>query len=577
MTKKSNKTNLLRLLKIIFSYRKLHFVASIFMIGNSISLLILPYLTMKIIDKAIEERSPTQLVQLIVLYLSISLVQGGCKLLSDYIYAIIGKKVVFDLRLKMIRHLQKLTGKFHSNSKSGEIIATINNDTAMVEDLSTSMIFSTISEMLTVIGIFIFLIYIQPELLLLTIVLLPIFFLSQRWFNRKIVNLNREFRDILGRFVIHIQEFIPSVIHITLLKGKKYYLKRYIQIGREMLRKGIKLEVVSSSNMVVTSLLSTITTVLILGYGGFKVINGALTIGGLIAFLQYSQKLLGPIIKMVHINMRYQQSVVSIDRIFRLLDEPTDITHNSRGCTAKVKGEIEFKNVSFSYEEDRSVIQELNLTFEKGCVNALVGESGSGKSTIIHLLTRIWETDKGDILIDGINIREYNLTFLRKSITVVSQDTFLFNDTIFNNIVLGTARITEEEVMKATQIADIYEYIVSLPDGFNTKIGDRGVKLSGGQKQRIALARAILQNTPIIILDEATSALDNLTESLITENLKLVLSNKTVIIIAHRLSTVEKADTIFVLREGRLTECGTHADLLHSKDYYYSLYNTNVG
>ncbi|WP_051505179.1 ABC transporter ATP-binding protein [Paenibacillus durus] len=576
MNRNSSRTNMLRLLKVIFSYKRLHFIASLFMIGNSVSLLVLPFLTMRIIDSAIQEHNVDQLVQYIILYLSISIVQGGCKLMSDYTYSIIGKKIVFDLRLKIVKHLQKLTGKFHANAKAGEIIAVINNDTSMVENLSTSMIFSTVSEICTAIGVFIYLLYMQPDLLLFTILLQPILFVSQHWFNKKIVSMNNEYRDLFGQFIVHIQELIPSIIPIAILKGRKYFLTRFIQTGKNILRKGTKLEVLFSANMVVTSLISSLTTVLILGYGGFKVIDGALTIGGLIAFLQYSQKLLGPIIQMVQINMKYQQSVVSVDRIFNLLDEPIDISQDNRGYSADIKGDIEFRDVSFSYDGNKSVLNGLNLVCGKGSINALVGESGSGKSTLINLLMRFWETDEGEILLDGVNIKEFNLAYLRKSITVVSQDVFLFNDTIYNNILLDKTGVTEQQLIQAAKAADIYDYINLLPDGFHTVIGDRGVKLSGGQKQRIALARAILQDSPILILDEATSALDNITESLINENLRLFLSNKTVIIIAHRLSTVENADQIFVMREGRVIECGTHAELLHSGEYYYNLYSTNV-
>jgi subfamily B ATP-binding cassette protein MsbA len=327
--------------------------------------------------------------------------------------------------------------------------------------------------------------------------------------------------------------------------------------------------------MGIASILSSLITIFIYGYGGFEIIKGNMTIGELVAFQQYMNMLIGPSIRIIRSNTRIQQSAVSINRIFSILDEPITISQNNKGCRYidDFNGNIKFNKVRFSYEEDAKAIDNINMEFEKGKTVALVGSSGCGKSTIGNLLFRLWDVDDGNITIDNIPLKNYNLKNIRNNISIVTQDLLLFDDTIFNNLTLGNKNINIKDVECVCKKVGIYEFICNLPNGFKTIVGEKGVKLSGGQKQRISIARSLLSNAKIIIFDEATSALDNLSQKDILENIKYYLKNKTTILIAHRLSTIQDADIIYVLDDGKIIEKGNHEELIQNQKYYYSFFN----
>lgn len=546
----------------------------IFMVIGTLLALLLPYLTMKIFDDAIKEKNIELLVKLMLLTLSVSLLQGGSKLISDYIYSSIGKRIVVDLRIKVVMHLQKLSGKYYTNTQTGEIMARIQSDVANVEEVATKMVFSVISDVLLSIGMLVFLIGLQYDLLVISLILQPFMFFLQHKFNRETAITTMQSRNIFGELSSLIQEFFSSMLHFAILNAKKHFFKKYIPIEKNYIKKNIKLEMLFSSSMVGMNIISMLITITILGYGGYKVILGTLTIGGLIAFNLYSQRLLAPILRIAQLNMKLHQTIISINRIFEVLDEPVEIKQENNAYKPKeFSGKIEFKDVSFSYDNS-SLIKGLNLQFEPGKVTAIVGTSGSGKTTISSLILRLWDVNSGNIFIDERDIKEYNLKCLRKNISLVSQDAFLLNDTIYNNITLSS-KVTMEEVIKAAKDADIYDFIQTLPKKFDTIVGERGIKLSGGQKQRVSIARAIIRNSPVIILDEATSSLDNISEISVRINIEDFLKDRTVIVIAHRLSTIKNADKIYVLENGSVVESGKHDKLLELKGIYYNLNSKN--
>lgn len=302
-----------------------------------------------------------------------------------------------------------------------------------------------------------------------------------------------------------------------------------------------------------------------------------MSIGELIAFQQYTWRLIGPCVNIIKSNTRIQQSSVSIDRIFMLLDEPVNIKQNNgaRQLNSNFNGDILCDNVTFSYSDEK-VLDGITMLFKKGQITALVGASGSGKSTIVNLLYRLWDADSGKIMIGGYDIRDYNLKSLRKNVSVVSQDLLLFDDSIKNNLILGNKEIEIEEIINICKKVEIYEFIKQLPEGFDTIIGERGVKLSGGQRQRIAIARAIFCSSQIIIMDEATSALDNISQKNILDNLKIYLNNKITIIIAHRLITIQDADKIYVIENGKVKEEGTHKELIMNEGIYFKFLKASV-
>ena len=315
------------------------------------------------------------------------------------------------------------------------------------------------------------------------------------------------------------------------------------------------------------------SNILIIILGGVLLINHQTTIGTILVYMQYAGKILTPVLGISQLNMKFKKAKISLDRIFVLLETNSDVIYNIGKKKDGISlGKIEFKDVSFGYTPNHYILRNIDFLIESGKVTALVGKSGAGKTSIVNLLYRMWDVKYGKIVIDGINIIDYDIEYLRKNISIVSQDIVLLNDTIYNNIALGDSQISMDDVIKATRIANIYDTIMSLDKQFDTIIGDRGIKLSGGQKQRLAIAMAIVRKSQIIIFDEATSALDNINEFDIYRKIVDLFKDKTLLIISHRFSTIEKADKIYVLNAGRVLESGTHKTLMEKRNYYYKLY-----
>jgi ABC-type bacteriocin/lantibiotic exporter with double-glycine peptidase domain len=574
---KEDKRNIFKFMKIISKYRKQHLSATFFMLVQSLLTIISPYFLIKIIDDLIPNKKINILIGCIIVYLLIILFQNGCKLTSDYLYAFIGKRLVYDLRLKIIKHLQKLSGKFYCRANSGELLTTINSDVATVEEFATKMLFTFISDLVTSVVMFVFLLNLQWDLLIISLILQPLMFILQSKFNKKINTTVNNLRNKYGTLTGITEEYVTSMHSFNIQNARKHFFTKYFPVAKQFLKNGINLQLNFSLSMISVDIISSLITILVLGYGGYKVIIGTMTIGGLIAFNIYSQKLMTPVFRIAQLKMNIQETLVSLRKIFNLLDEHIDIKQDNKGYrSSKIIGKIEFKNVSFSYNKQGSVISKLNLIFQNNKITAIVGASGSGKTTITNLLLRLWDISEGNIFIDGKNIKDYNLKFLKKNISIVSQDVFIFNDTILNNITLSNNNVHMNKVIEAAKIADIYEFIMSLPEKFNTELGQRGLILSGGQKQKISIARAIIKNTAILILDEATSALDNISEFRVKKNIVNFLKNKTVIVVAHRLSTIEDADIIYTFDKGKIIEKGNHYELMKLKKIYYNLYMRNI-
>ncbi|RDC49551.1 ABC transporter ATP-binding protein, partial [Acinetobacter sp. RIT592] len=421
------------------------------------------------------------------------------------------------------------------------------------------------------------LIRMEFDLLLIVITLQIILTVSQSKFTKVISSKTREIRQDDGNISNIVQEYVSNIMNVVISKSSFKFFKRYIKQEKRLVSKCIKLDMVISSNISISRILSSLMTISIYGYGGLKIINGKMSIGELIAFQQYTGMLIGPCINIIRSNTRIQQSLVSINRIFGILDEPIVINQDNKGIRIKddFEGDIIFDEVDFSYNEDKT-LNNMNIRFEKGKMTAIVGSSGCGKSTIVNLLFRLWDIDNGKIIIDDIDIKDYNLKYLRQRISIVTQDLLLFDDSILNNLTLGNKNISKEYVEEICEKVGIYEFINNLPNGFETIVGEKGVKLSGGQKQRIAIARALIAKSSIIIFDEATSALDNVSQKIILENIRELLKNKTVIVIAHRLSTIMDADKIYVLNKGQVVESGSHEELLIKKGVYYNLSNEQI-
>nr|WP_330389419.1 ABC transporter ATP-binding protein [Peptostreptococcus sp. D1] len=558
---------------IYINNKKKIILSSIFMLLVTVMDLYLPLLLKKIVDKGIIGKNFSTLLKLALIYLIIQLLAIFIEFILGYIYSIMRNSVAIKIRLRILRHISTLSGDYYTNKKTGNILSIVQSDIDTIESIDAELAFSLVKNFITATAALYFMIRLQYDLFLIVIFLQIVLILLQRIFTKMIHENVSLIRKEYGDITHLIQEYVLNIMSIVISKSKRFFISDYIKKDRKIINKNIKTHLLYSGNITAAITINSIITMILYGYGGYKIINGSLTLGALLAFQSYSAMLLGPCMSIVNANNKIQQAKVSIDRVYSLLGEKSDIASEKDSITLE-KGnieKIEFNKVNFGYTKDLNILKNVDLVFDRGNISALVGSSGCGKSTIINLLFRLWDVDSGCILIDGIDIKNINLYSLRKNISVVTQDSLIFDMSIRENICLGK-KIDEEILKIICEKVGISEYISGLADGIDTKIGERGIKISGGQKQRIAIARTILSDSDIIILDEATSALDNISQKEIINNLKEFFDNKIVIVIAHRLSTIKDVDNIFVLDSGKIIGKGTHQALLKSSDSYRTLY-----
>lgn len=570
------KNNLIRFLKIAFKKNKFNAIMafSLMLITSGLSLF-MPQITKMILDDAIKNSNINLLFKLIIIYVGITLISNVLSLFLDYIYSKMKNRVSLMFKIKLVRHLAKLSGDYYTNIKTGNILNILENDMYVVESLGSELLFSLIVDFFTAVIALVFLIKMQVDLLIIIIAIQIAILFSQSKFTKLIASKNEEIREKSGDIANINQEYISNIMNVVISKSNLKFFKEYLKKERNIFKTSVQLDMAFSASVASGSILSTFITVATYGYGGYKIINGTMTFGELIAFQQYTGMLISPCMNIIRSNIQIQQAKTSVNRIFTVLDEPIKISNNNSGirCTKKFVGNIDFNQVNFSYEDKYSILNNINLEFKNGQVTALVGSSGCGKSTISKLIFRLWDVDNGDISIDGVSIKDYNLKDIRKNISIITQDSLLFDDTITNNLVFDKKYIDEQQIHNICKCVGIYDFISDLPSGFETIVGEKGVKLSGGQKQRISIARALLSDSKIIVFDEATSALDNISQSIILENINKYLIDKTVVVIAHRLSTVKNADKIYVIDKGRIVESGSHEELVSNKSAYYNLLN----
>lgn len=397
-----------------------------------------------------------------------------------------------------------------------------------------------------------------------------ILYLAQRFYNKKIEQVTISIRNAIGKLNSSAQEMIGNLFSFSEGGLKEFFQKKHNKLETDYAKANIKGGYTIALNHSVLNFINAVTIAVLLGYGGYKVIIGSLSYGGLVTFNLYSQRFIAPILQLVQFNNDLTTCNIAWNRLNNLLNTKIDVKNGTQ--TKTIQGNIKFEDVTFYYEEKKPVLHDVFMEFKKGEIYAIVGQSGAGKTTLMHLLFRLWDCISGSITVDGIDIKDFDIDCLRGQISIVSQNIFLLNDTIYNNIVLGK-EITDEELQHILVQAGLHEFINTLPNKLETVVGENGIKLSGGEKQRISIARALLKKNPILIFDEATSMLDNETEEKIISILLDSFKDTTIILIAHRLSTVKNANTIYVLNNGTIMEHGNHDQLLEQKGIYYHLYN----
>ena len=522
----------------------------------------------KITDEGFVEQASSSTIFLPIALLILMTIRALSGFVSGYSMRWVSRKIVEDLRFDAFKRLMILPVTYFDSHASGNIVSKLTYETEQLSFVATKVALESIRESLTIIGIVSYMLYLDWMLTFIFALMAPLMAFYLKLVSPKLRKAGGEVQSTMGDMTSASEEAISGQRIVKIFESSLFEFKKFSQIVIRNRKMQTKLAQLSGANSFVIEVLASISLALVVFYS-----VGRFTPGEFAAFVGALLMLISPIKKLTGINEQIQIGIAAATSIFSVMDEKKEID-TGRKKLKKITGHIEFKNVTFSYEKlKKPVLKNLNLKIIPGEKIALVGKSGGGKTSLVNLIPRFYDLDSGSILIDKLNITDIKLNDLRHHLSLVSQDTILFNDTIYNNIAYGSLRtINPKKVKQAARAANATEFIDKLPEGFNHKIGDRGVRLSGGQKQRIAIARAILKNAPILLLDEATSALDSESEKLVQQALDNLMQGRTSIVIAHRLSTVINADRIVVIDNGEIVEVGTHQNLLKSKKYYFQLY-----
>lgn len=483
-------------------------------------------------------------------------------------------KILFDVRDKLFDHIQRLSLRFYSKTKTGEIISRVIHDVEQTKNFVLTGLMNVWLDMITILIAIGIMLYMNVSLTLVSIALFPLYGFAIKYFYKKLRDLTKDRSQALAQVQGHLHERVQGMPVIRSFALEDYEQNQFNVQNTNFLNKALSHTSWNAKTFSVTSSITDLAPLLVITYAGYQVINDVIQVGTMVAFIGYMERVYSPLRRLVNSSTVLTQSIASMDRVFEFIDEDYDIKDkpDAKKLT-NVHGDVKFDNISFRYDDDEPlVLENLSLDVKKGETIALVGMSGGGKSTLVSLIPRFYDVESGSIKVDGEDIKNVQARTLRDKIGMVLQDNILFSESIRMNIKMGNPDATDEDMIEAAKAANAHDFISQLPHGYDTMVGERGVKLSGGQKQRVAIARVFLKNPPLLILDEATSALDLESEHLIQEALEKLAADRTTFIVAHRLSTITHADRIVVIENGKISEVGSHDELMKEQGSYYKLY-----
>ncbi|MFK5959334.1 MAG: ABC transporter ATP-binding protein [Lutibacter sp.] len=563
-----------RLMSFATKYRNQFFVGIISAILLSLVAIAKPILLQEIVNTYFENKDKVGLLNYSLLMIVFLLAEVFMQFIFIYKVNWLGQHIIKDIRVKLQKHMLQFKMAYFDNSSVGKLVTRLVSDTETIAQFFGQGLFMIVSDLLKMLIVAIVMLWMNWKLALIAFIILPILIYATKVFQIAIKSAFQEVRTQVANLNGFVQERVTGMNIVQLFNREKIEYENFVKINEKHKNAHIKTVWYYSIFFPIAEILSSIAVGLLVWYGGLDIVNlGGTNAGQIIAFIMMSQMLFRPLRQIADKFNTLQMGMVAGDRVFEVLDTHSQIDKTGKIEATHFKGDISFKNVHFSYIEGEEVLKGISFTVKAGETVAIVGATGAGKSTIINLVNRFYEINNGEICVDNYNVNKYTLSSLRNQIAVVLQDVFLFSDSIFNNIILSNAEITLDEVKNAAKEIGIHEFIMSLPGNYYYNVKERGAMLSSGQRQLIAFLRAYVSNPSVLILDEATSSIDSYSEKLIQNATDKITKHQTSIIIAHRLTTVKKADRIIVMDKGEIVEQGSHVELLSKDGYYKTLYN----
>lgn len=562
-----------RLLKYTFRAKNKVLLLGLVVLANTGLGLVPPYLFSLAIDKHIAAMDVQGLTLLALAFVAVSVATYVANYGHRYLISWLGAKFEYDMRMDIFRHLQRLSLGYFAKKEVGSIVSRATNDIEKIIELVSSGVISAVADAVTLIGIIWIMFWMSPRLSLISFSVVPVIALFAYFWGKRVRTVYKETRRTIASVSAKIEESVSGMKEIQSFSRERETRQEFQQVNVSNMQANVEASRVMSAFMPAVSIFSAIGNFLVLWYGGNMVINGTMTVGVLFAFMSYINRFFWPIQSLSMFWNNVQSAMAAAERVFQILDTKIEVDEKPEAVSLpQIDGRITYEGMTFSYEEGQPVLQDIDLEIEPNTTIALVGPTGAGKTTMINLLYRFYDPQEGRITIDGNDLRDLGIEGFRKKMAIVLQDPFLFSGTVKENIKYGNLQASDERVVEISKAVGAHDFIMKLPEGYDTEVRERGSRLSMGQRQLISLARALIADPRILIMDEATSSIDAYTELIIKQAMEKVLKDRTSIVIAHRLSTVRNADLIVVLDEGVMVEKGTHRELLAKGGLYRRLY-----